>query len=167
MVVEQFVVCSDLSVNFVHVFLYDCRHSIVVWVTCFTSLEECIRVLSWSSFTWMVRVQCMCTEFLDCILIYEIFQIFVIPCFDLLDFVWCTETIEEVNERNFTFQCCTMCNRCQVHNFLYAGFTEHCTSSLTTGVNIWMITKNIKSVWSYCTGRYVEYTRKLFTSNFI
>ena len=45
-VVEQFVVCSDFLVNFVHVFLYDSRHSIIVRVTCFSCLEEDIRVLS-------------------------------------------------------------------------------------------------------------------------
>ena len=28
-------------------------------------------------------------------------------------------TFNEVNEWNLTFQCCTVCNRCQVHNFLY------------------------------------------------
>ena len=55
-VVEQFVVCSDLSVNFVHVFLYDCRHSIVVWVTCFSCLEEDIWVLSGTSLAWMVWI---------------------------------------------------------------------------------------------------------------
>ena len=90
----------------------------------------------------MVRVQCMFTECIDCIHICHIFQIFVIPCFNLLDLVRCTETIEEVDERDTSFDCCQMSNRSQVHNFLYTGFAEHCTSSLTTGIDIGMITED-------------------------
>ena len=67
----------------------------------------------------MVRVQGILSERVDGIHVNHILQIFVIPCLDLLDLVRCTETIEEVDERNFTFDCCKMSNRCQVHNFLY------------------------------------------------
>ena len=84
-VVEQLVISTDLSVNFVHVFLNYCRKSIVVWVTCFSCLEEDVRVLSGTSLTWMVRIQCVITECLDSVHICHIFQIFIIPCFDLLD----------------------------------------------------------------------------------
>ena len=45
-VVEELVVGTDLSIYFIHVFLYDSRHCIVEGVTCFTCLEEDIRVLS-------------------------------------------------------------------------------------------------------------------------
>ena len=79
-VVEQFVVCSDLCIYFVHVILNDSRKSIVVRVTCLSCLEEDIRVLSGTSLAWVVRVQCVCAELIDRIHIYQIFQIFVIPC---------------------------------------------------------------------------------------
>ena len=39
------------------------------------------------------------TEFSDCFQICHILKIFIIPCFDLLDFVRCTESVEEVDER--------------------------------------------------------------------
>ena len=135
-VVEQFVIGSDFLVYFVHVLLYDCRKSIVVRVTCFSCLEEDIRVLCGSSLARMVRVQGMFTECIYCIHIYHVFQIFVIPCLDFLNLVGGTESVEEVDKWNFAFQCCTVCNRCQVHNLLYAGFAEHCDSGLTTGVNV-------------------------------
>ena len=104
-VVEQFVICSDLRINFVHVVLNDSRHCIVVRVACLSCLEEDIRVLSGTSLARMVRVQRVCTERIDGIHIYQIFQIFVIPCLNLLDLVGCTESVEEVNERKFSFQC--------------------------------------------------------------
>ena len=84
----------------------------------------------------------MFTECIDSIHICHILQIFIIPCFDFLDLVRCTESIEEVDERNFSFNCCQMSNRSQIHNFLYGRFTQHCNTSLTTGVNIGMITKD-------------------------
>ena len=61
-VVEQLVICADLSVYFIHVLLYDCRKSIVVRVTCLSCLEEDIRVLSGTSLYRMVRVQSVLTE---------------------------------------------------------------------------------------------------------
>ena len=50
------------------------------------------------------------TEFSDRIHISHILQIFVIPGLDLLDLMRCTETIEEVDERNFTLDSCQMSN---------------------------------------------------------
>src|SRR5699024_651546 len=166
-VVEQFVICSDLLIDFVHVLLYDCRKRIVIRVTCLSCLEEDIRVLCRTSLARMIRVQCMFTELVHCIHINHIFQIFVIPCFDLLDLMRSTETVEEVNERNFSLDCCTVSNRSQVHNFLYAGLTQHCCTSLTTGVNIGVITEDGQCMACQCTCRYVEHTRKLLTCDLV
>ena len=55
-VVKQFVVGTDLSIYFVHVHLYNARKSIVVRVTCLTSLEENIRVLCRTFLGRVVRV---------------------------------------------------------------------------------------------------------------
>ena len=37
------------------------------------SWKEDIRILCGTSLAWMVRIQCMSTEFIDCIHIYQIF----------------------------------------------------------------------------------------------
>ena len=166
-VVEKLVICTDLSINLVHVLLNNCRKCIIIWVTCLSCLEEDIRVLSRTSLAWMVRVKSMITECLDSIHISHILQVFIIPCLDLLDLMRSTESIEEVDKRNFAFDCSKMCNRSQVHNFLYRRLAKHCTTSLTTGHNVGMISENRKCVRSKCTGRYIEYTRELLTSDFI
>ena len=111
-VVEEFVICTDLSVNFVHVLLNDCRKSVVVGVSCLFNLEEDIRVLSRTTLMRVVRVKSFHTELMDSIEISHLFEIFIIPCLDLLDLVGCTETIEEVDEASFTFDCCKVSNRC-------------------------------------------------------
>ena len=166
-VVEQLVIGTDLSVNFVHVLLNDCRKSIVVRVACLTSLEEDIRVLSRTSLTRMIRIQSIFSVCFDCIHIYHIFQIFVIPLLDLLDLMRSTESVEEVDERKTSFDCCTVSNRSQVHNLLYAGLAEHCYTSLTTGIYIGVISKDRQCMACQCTSGYVEYTRKSLTCYFV
>ena len=110
-VVEQLVVCANLLIDLVHVFLNNRRKCIVVRVAGLSYLEEDIRVLSRTALTRVVRVQCILTECIDCIHICHIFQIFIIPGLDLLNLMGCTETIEEVNERNLALDGCQMCNR--------------------------------------------------------
>ena len=90
----------------------------------------------------MIRVQRMFAERVYGIRIYQVFQVFVIPCLDLLDLMRGTESVEEVDERNFSLDGGAVRNRGQVHNFLYAGLAQHCTSGLTTGINVGMISEN-------------------------
>ena len=52
--------------------------------------------------------------------------------FNLLDFVRCTETIEEVHERNARFDGSQVSNTSQIHNFLYRAFSQHSKASLTS-----------------------------------
>ena len=115
----------------------------------------------------MIRIQRMFSECINCIHIYHIFQIFVIPCLDLLDLVRGTETIEEVDERDTSFDCCTVCNRCKVHNFLYGRFAQHSCTCLTTCVNVGVISEDGKRMACDRTSGYVEYARKLLTSDFV
>ena len=111
-VVEQLVIGTDLSVHLVHVLLNDGRKSIVVRVAGLSCLEENIRVLGRTSLARMVRVQSMCAELIDGIQISHFLQILIIPCLDLLDLVGGTETVEEVDERNFALDGCKVSNRC-------------------------------------------------------
>ena len=110
-VVEQLIVGADLCINLVHVFLNDSRHSIVIRIAGLSCLEEDIRILCGTSLAWMIWIQCMISEFIDRIHIYQVFQIFVIPCLDLLNLVGSTESIKEVDKWELAFQSRTMCNR--------------------------------------------------------
>src|SRR5699024_4539726 len=111
--------------------------------------------------------QRVCAESVDGIHIYQIFQIIVIPCLDLLDLVGCTESVKEVDERKFPFQCRTVSDRCQIHYLLNAGLAQHRRTSLTTGVNIRVISEDRKCVACKRAGGYVEYARKLLAGNLV
>ena len=52
----------------------------------------------------------------DSIHIYHFLKIVVIPYFDLLDLVRCSETVKEVDKRNTALNSCEMSYRAKVHN---------------------------------------------------
>ena len=99
-VVEQLVISTDLSVYLVHVLLYDSRHSVIVRVALlllpgrrYPGSEQNLSDTDGSdsdtdlSDAWIASNIC------------HFFQIFVIPCLNLLDLMRSTETVEEVDER--------------------------------------------------------------------
>ena len=69
----------------------------------------------------------------------------------------CSETIEEVNERNLSFQCGKMCYCSKVHNFLYGVCSEHSKTGLSCSHNVCMVAENAQSMCSKGSCGYVEY----------
>ena len=114
----------------------DAQQAITEMQANLTMLEEVIRIFSHTASHRIFGVQGTVAEFLKSFLIDQRSKIFIFQHFYFLYLMRSTESVKEVNKRKFSFKRCAMSNRCQVHNFLYAGFTEHCASSLTTGVNI-------------------------------
>ncbi len=167
MIVEELIVCADLGIDLVHVFLNDGRHCIIDRVAGFSGLEEQIGVLSGAHLTGMSGVQAVVTECLDSIQIDQILEVFIIPCLDLLDLVGGTETVEEVDERKFALYCCAVSYGCKVHDFLYGRFTEHCAAGLTCCVNVGVITEDVQGVCCDTTCGYVEDSRKTFAGNLV
>ena len=143
-VIEKTIVCTKFFVDFVDVFFYNGRKSIISRVTGFTVLEENVTIFMGTAHCRMFRIQSMSTEFLYSIHIEHIFKISIIPSFDFLDFVRSTETVEEVDESNFTFQSSKVSYRSKIHYFLRIAFCKHSNTSLATGINIGMITKNVQ-----------------------
>jgi len=122
-VVEQFVVGTDLFVDLVHVIFHDVRDRVVVAVRRLARLEEDIRVLSGTALHRMLRIQRVFAETIHRIPIHHVFQIVVIPHFDLLDLVRGTETIKEVDEGHAAFQRGQVRHSAEIHDFLHAGRT--------------------------------------------
>ena len=81
--------------------------------------EECLRVLSGTASHWALWRECTVAEALYVSRINELSDLFLIHNLDLVVLVRCTETIEEVNERNLGLQCCQVRNGSKVHNLLY------------------------------------------------
>ncbi|SCI83182.1 Uncharacterised protein [uncultured Clostridium sp.] len=141
-VVEQFVVRSDLLVYLVHVFLYDGRHSVIVFVTCFSCLEEDVRVLSGAAQHRMFRIQRTGTVCINRIHVHHFLQIFIIPHLNLLDLMRSSETVKEMNKGNPAFNRSQMSNSAQVHNFLNGAGAKHRETGLTACINVRMVAED-------------------------
>ena len=141
-VVEQLIVSTDLGINLVHVLLDDCRKRVIIWVAGLPCLEEDVWVLGRSPLAWMVWIQCILTECINRVHVNHFLQVIVIPGLNLLDLMGGTETVKEVDERNFALDGCHMRNNGQVHDFLDTGLTQHGASGLTACVNIGVVTEN-------------------------
>ena len=81
--------------------------------------------------------------------------------------VWCTETIEEVDEWYWCLQCSKVRNCREVHNLLNRTWTEHSEACLTASHYVLVVTEDTKSVTCECTCWNVEYTWQKFTSNLV
>ena len=110
------------------------------------------RFLGKAISSWNYRI----TECLNSVHVAHVSQIFVIPYFDLLQFMGGAEAVEEVNEGNAALNSCQVSNGSQVHNFLYVGFSQHSKAGLTAGVYIGVVAEDVKSVRSHAASRYME-----------
>ena len=110
----------------------------------------------------MVRIQRTAAEFFYSFPVENLAQIIIIHYFDFLNLVGGTETIEEIDERYTALDSHEMGYSGQIHNFLHAGFAEHCTASLTCSHNILMVTEDVQGVRSQSTSGNVEHARQQF-----
>ena len=79
----------------------------------------------------------------------------------------CTETIEEVDERNGSLQRSKMRNGRKIHDFLHGARTEHGETCLAAGHHILMVTEDTERMTCECTCRDVEHTWQKFTGNLV
>ena len=166
-VIEKLIVGADLSIDFIHVFFYNSRKLFIIFVRSFFCLEEDVRVLSGTFLVWVFRVHRVFAELSDRIHISHVFQGFGIPSGNLLVFVRGSESVKEMQERNFPFDCRQMSNSAQVHNFLWIGGSQHRKTGLTACINVLMVAKDAQRMGSQCTGRNVDNARKQLPCDFI
>ncbi len=104
-IVEELIVCSELFIDLAHVFFNDSGESIVIFVASLSVLEEDIAVFSRATENGMFGVERTCAESRKRVLVYHGFEVVIVPCFDLLDFMRCSEAVEEVDERYSALDC--------------------------------------------------------------
>ena len=66
----------------------------------------------------MFRVQSVITESVNSFHIQHFLKVCIVPSFDLLDLVRCSETVKEMNERNSSLDSGKVSNSTQIHDFL-------------------------------------------------
>ena len=166
-VVKEVIFSAGDSADLVHVALNDVRKCIVIGVCGFAVLEVDIRIFCCAADDRVIRVQSSCSEISQCFLIDERSQFIIIQDFNLLDFMACTETIEEVDERNAAFDGSQMSDAGKIHDFLCVSFSQHSAAGSSCTHDILMIAKNGQSMVGQCTGSDMENARKKFASYFI
>ena len=155
-IVEQAVVGAQLFIDLVHVIFYHAGQSIVVLVAGFSCLEEHVGVLSSTSLCRVFRVQGAVTEFVDCVIVQHISQIFVVPHSNFLIFVAGAETIKEVQEGNPALDGGQVSHSAQVHDFLCIGGSQHSKTGLTAGINVLVVAEDAQRMAGQCTGRNID-----------
>ena len=166
-VVEQFIVGPDFSVDFVHVLLYDCRNRIIVGVAGLASLEENVGILCSAAQNRMVRVQCTVFKRFNSVHIQQFTQVFVVPNLDFLDLMRSTEAVEEMQERHAALNGGQMRHSAQIHNLLRVLRAEHRETGLAAGVYIRVIAVNVECVRGYAASGYVDHAGQQLTGDFI
>ena len=166
-VVEELIVRAELCIDLVHVLLHNLRQLVIELVSGLVNLEEDVRVLCLTLFHCVVRVQCVVAECLDCVEIRHVLQILEIPGLNLLNLVGGTETVKEIDKRNSALDCGEVCHRRQVHDFLNGRLTEHCTTGLSTCVNVRVIAENAECVGCNRTRRDIDDAREHLARDFI
>ena len=117
-IVEEVILSACDCVDLVHVLLDDCRNCIEVLVDCLSSLEVNVFVLSCNLCLWMLRALCSSSESLDVLLFDDCLDVVVGNLLYLLDLVGCSESVEEVEERNLRLKSGKMSNECHIHCLL-------------------------------------------------
>ncbi|CCX37220.1 putative uncharacterized protein [Clostridium sp. CAG:1013] len=166
-VVEGLVIGADLLVDLVHVVHNNFRHSVVILVAGFTSLEEDVAVLSLAAEHRMLGVQSVAAESVHSVPIQQVAQIVVIPHLDLLDLMGGAETVEEVEERYPALDRRQMGHGAQVHDFLGAIGAQHGVTGLTAGIHVGMVAEDVQRVGSQRTSGNVDDAGQQLTGHLV
>ena len=118
-VIERFIVCADFGIDFFHISVDDIRSLKIRRVARFSVLEESFRLFSRTHAVRVCRVNGAGFESLYSVPVDHFLQILVIPDFDFLVFVRCSETVKEVKHRQLSCDSGKMCYCCKVHSLLY------------------------------------------------
>ncbi len=164
---ERSIVTAGDFAHFLHIFSYDIRKCIVILVLQFSGLEVDIGVLSGTAGNGVFRIQSTFAIFFESFPVDKFLNVILVGGFYFLDFVRGTETVEEMYERNAAFDSSEVCNRSQVHNFLYGAGSQHSETGLASAHHVGVVTEDRKCLSSQCTCGNVENAGKQFTSNLV
>ena len=130
-------------------------------------LEEDVAVLVGSSEVRVIRVEACVAELLYSVHVAHFLEVLIIPDSYLLDLVGCSESVEEVEERNSAFDSCKVSYRSEVHDFLNVALSEHRESCLTAGIYVGVVSEDVQRVSRNRTGRYMEYCRQKLSCDLV
>ena len=166
-VVEELIVGAELFVDLAHVLLNDCGQVVIELVAGLTVLEEDIAVFVRAAHGRMLGVQRVLTEGRDSLHVAHFLEVGIVPDSDLLDLVGGTEAVEEVQERNLSFDRGQMRDGRQIHDFLRVRLAQHGKAGLTAGHHVGVVAEDVQSVRRDGTCRNVEHAGQLLGGDLV
>ena len=166
-VVEEMVLAACDPGDFGHIAFYHFGHCFIVSVAGLTVLEEDVAVFCHTACNRVLGRERAAAEFGKSLAVEQRLEVFHLKGFYLLDFVRCTETVEEINERNAALDSRQVCNSGEIHNFLHRAFGKHCKAGLANRHHVPMVTEDRKGVGSDGTGGYMENCRQKLAGDFV
>ena len=156
---EQMVFAACYFRNLTEVFFNYFGNVVVMLVACLAMSEECFGVFCRTARNGAFGRKGAIAEPLDVIVINQLGNLVLVNQFNLLVFVRCAESVEEVHERYACTECCQVGNGCEVHHLLHRTRTEHGETRLSAGHNVGVVAKDTQSVRSDGASRHVEHAR--------
>ena len=166
-VIKQMIASAGQRGNFVHVLLDDAGNGCVVFVCGFPVLEVNVAVLRGTLLNGVFGVQSARSEIVDIFHVDQFLHVFVIDGVDLADLVRGTESVKEVDERNFCLQRGQVSDQRKVHSFLNGTGRQHCKTGLTASHNVGVIAENVQSVRRQSSGGNVEDAGQQFARDLV
>ena len=159
-VVEQLVIAAGQLVNFIHIVLDGVGHDGRLDVRALLALEIDVRVYVVTAVGRVLRVERLTAELLECFLVNETAQIFVIESFDALHLVRGAEAVKAVHECVACLDCRQVCNGCEVHRLLRRGGHQHAVAGGAAGHEVRMVAEDRVVVARDDAGRDVHDARQ-------
>ena len=130
-------------------------------------LEEDIAVFVRAAHGRMLGVQRVLTEGRNSLHVAHFLEVGIVPDSDLLDLVGGTEAVEEVQERNLSFDRGQMRDGRQIHDFLRVRLAQHGKAGLTAGHHVGVVAEDVQSVRRDGTCRNVEHAGQLLGGDLV
>ena len=162
-IAEELVTAAGDFADLMHIFLHYLGNALVVGIAAFAMGEEGVGVFGHTACNRTLGSEGTLTECGEGFLVNQRRELFGLEHLNLLDFVGCTETVEEVDEGNAALDGSEVCHTCEVHNLLYAAFGQHGETGLTGGHDVLMIAEDTEAVAGKRTCGNMEHTGKEFT----
>lgn len=117
-IVEQTIVGSDLAVDLGHAVFYNGGQIVISGIAGLAHLEKNIGIHGRAAQLRMIGVQTALPEAVDCVQIYQMHQLFIVPDLNLLHLVRSAEAVKKVQEGHAAFNGSQVGDSAQIHDFL-------------------------------------------------
>ncbi len=169
-VVEQAIVGAQPSIDFGKLLFHDFRQRQIIGIGRFPGLEKDIGILRRTihfSVRWMQgtlteadqglgKGRFLCRIRISVFFQQQALQVLILPDLYLVQLMGGAEPVEEIQERDPSFDGRQMGHRGQVHDLLHAAFREKSHACLAAGIDVGMVSEDGQGVGGNGSGGHMD-----------